>query len=152
MIYYSFPLWFSTESDILQGSRGRALHNIGNVRASGVDTRVYGPQFNIGDVVGCGWDIRGKSLYFTYNGQYLGNAFANVRYSWIYRVVYQFSHILFYLHCCLVAASILSYGSKQTVLKFRQTSGRNLFYLNSLAHYQKVTLKAWNTWKAKPRL
>jgi hypothetical protein len=56
------------------------LHNVGNLRVSGVDSRGYGPTFNVGDVVGCGWDIRGKSLYYTLNGQYLGSAFSNVRY------------------------------------------------------------------------
>lgn len=34
----------------------------------------YGPQFDVGDVIGCGLNFRTKSAFFTRNGIYLGTS------------------------------------------------------------------------------
>ena len=35
----------------------------------------YGSKFEKGDVIGCGIIMSRKSIFFTYNGRYLGTAF-----------------------------------------------------------------------------
>lgn len=44
----------------------------------GIQRAVYGPQFGIDDVVGCGLRYDRNEIFFTLNGRYLGVAFANV--------------------------------------------------------------------------
>ena len=51
---------------------------MGNLRESQVMRNSYGPTFTLGDVVGCGWDIKTKRIYFTHNGKTLGPAFERV--------------------------------------------------------------------------
>lgn len=51
---------------------------MGSLRASRVVEREFGPAFTHGDVVGCGWNIRTKELFFTKNGASLGTGFDNV--------------------------------------------------------------------------
>lgn len=38
----------------------------------------YGPKFTKGNVVGCGWNIKDGIVFFTMDGDYLGDAFKNV--------------------------------------------------------------------------
>lgn len=58
--------------------KGQLCHNVGSLRASRVVEREYGDTFTHGDVVGCGWNIKKKEIFFTKNGEYLGPGFDNV--------------------------------------------------------------------------
>eukprot|EP01087_Luapelamoeba_hula_P010094 TRINITY_DN2658_c0_g1_i4.p1 TRINITY_DN2658_c0_g1~~TRINITY_DN2658_c0_g1_i4.p1 ORF type:complete len:3811 (+),score=698.07 TRINITY_DN2658_c0_g1_i4:295-11727(+) len=58
--------------------RGRVFHNVSNLRQSQQLKTEYGPNFQVGDVVGCRWDIRNKRIFFTKNGETLGPAFDSV--------------------------------------------------------------------------
>lgn len=68
----------NSNSFAYQGSKGELHHNVGSLRTSRVVSREYGPTFAAGDVVGCGWNIRSNEVYFTKNGQFLGNGFDRV--------------------------------------------------------------------------
>ena len=41
-------------------------------------SKPYGPKFGTGDIIGCGFDFRTMSSFYTKNGVYLGIAFENV--------------------------------------------------------------------------
>ena len=43
----------------------------------GTEGRQCGPSFGVGDTVGCGWCASG-TVFFTFNGRHLGNAFTDV--------------------------------------------------------------------------
>ncbi len=53
-------------------------HNVGSLRSSRVVERDYGPSFGVGDVIGCGWNIKTSTVWFTKNGEWLGNGFEKV--------------------------------------------------------------------------
>lgn len=50
----------------------------GVFHAHGHMVRQYGPQFGVGDTVGCGIDYVTSSIFFTINGRYLGPAWQNL--------------------------------------------------------------------------
>ncbi len=58
---------------------GQLCHNVGSLRQSRIVQRDYATTFGVGDIVGCGWNIRSGELYFTKNGEYLGSAFDSVQ-------------------------------------------------------------------------
>ncbi|KAI8993611.1 hypothetical protein BDB01DRAFT_776897, partial [Pilobolus umbonatus] len=50
-------------------------------------SKPYGPKYSAGDVIGCGFDFRDMSAFFTKNGIYLGTAFRKIREPEIYPFV-----------------------------------------------------------------
>ena len=54
------------------GDDGAIFHGQGRSLAT------YGPRFGVGDTVGCGIDYAAGSIFFTLNGNNLGEAFSNV--------------------------------------------------------------------------
>ena len=61
----SRPVGWEAESWGYHGDDGRIFtsHNVG---------KHYGPQFNKGDVVGCGINFKENSAFYTRNGVHLG--------------------------------------------------------------------------------
>ena len=68
---HRLPGWDS-ESYGYHGDDGNIFH--GHGRQFGA----YGPTFGFGDIVGCGINYRTKSIFFTLNGEFLGDAFKSV--------------------------------------------------------------------------
>ena len=51
----------------------------GLFHAKGTMIRPCGPKYGVGDTVGCGIDYVKRGIFFTYNGQFLGYAFENMK-------------------------------------------------------------------------
>lgn len=65
---YRLPGW-DFESYGYHGDDGMIYHGHGRQIAE------FGPKFGIGDIVGCGIRYDSRSVFFTLNGKYLGDAF-----------------------------------------------------------------------------
>ncbi|KAI9490249.1 hypothetical protein BDB00DRAFT_838954 [Zychaea mexicana] len=73
--------WASNSLDRLPGweEHSWGYHGDDGHLFSGPGTsKAYGPKFGTGDVIGCGFDFRTMSAFYTKNGVYLGTAFRNV--------------------------------------------------------------------------
>ncbi|KAI9321816.1 concanavalin A-like lectin/glucanase domain-containing protein, partial [Dichotomocladium elegans] len=73
--------WASTALDKLPGweEHSWGYHGDDGHLFSGPGTsRAYGPKFGTGDMIGCGFDFRTNSAFYTKNGVYLGTAFKNI--------------------------------------------------------------------------
>lgn len=57
-------------------ANGKAVNNASG--GQNPDTKTFGPQFEVGDIVGCGIIHSHNDVFFTHNGTYLGVAFSNV--------------------------------------------------------------------------
>jgi hypothetical protein len=44
----------------------------GGLFAEFISTTPFGPQYHVGDVVGCGVDFIARSAFFTHNGNFIG--------------------------------------------------------------------------------
>lgn len=66
-LLHTQPGWTSTSWGY-HGDDGHKFHGGGRGRP-------YGPSFGCGDTVGCGLDTLGGKVFFTKNGQFLGDAF-----------------------------------------------------------------------------
>lgn len=78
-------------------------------------SRPYGPKFGTGDVIGCGFDFRTMSAFYTKNGVCLGTAFQNIS---IGRGIYPFV------------------GFKTPGEKIRANFGSNPFKFDIAHHYK----------------
>jgi len=65
------PGW-DAESFGYHGDDGCLFHG------KGVQISEYGPNFGVGDIVGCGINYKSRSIFFTLNGCFLGYAFRRV--------------------------------------------------------------------------
>ena len=72
---HRLPGW-DFESYGYHGDDGNIFHGRGS------QVGAYGPTFSIGDTVGCGINYKTKSIFFTVNGKFLGNAFDDVVGDW----------------------------------------------------------------------
>ncbi|KAI8146593.1 hypothetical protein BJV82DRAFT_599112 [Fennellomyces sp. T-0311] len=73
--------WSSNSLDRLPGweEHSWGYHGDDGHLFSGPGTsKPYGPKFGTGDIIGCGFDFRTMSAFYTKNGIYLGTAFQNV--------------------------------------------------------------------------
>ncbi|KAI9248222.1 hypothetical protein BDA99DRAFT_230887 [Phascolomyces articulosus] len=73
--------WSSNSLDRLPGweEHSWGYHGDDGHLFSGPGTsQPYGPKFGTGDIIGCGFDFRTMSSFYTKNGVYLGIAFENV--------------------------------------------------------------------------
>ncbi|KAJ5109737.1 SPla/RYanodine receptor SPRY [Penicillium argentinense] len=66
------PGW-ETESWAYHGDDGKSF--FGESQGQG---RTYGPQFTVGDIIGCGVNFHTREAFFTKNGIFLGVAFTNI--------------------------------------------------------------------------
>ncbi|KAF1957937.1 hypothetical protein CC80DRAFT_546994 [Byssothecium circinans] len=51
----------------------------GMVRAEGSEEQAYGEPYEKGDVIGCGFNLKSSTAFFTKNGVVIGRAFSNVK-------------------------------------------------------------------------
>ncbi|KAG5953836.1 hypothetical protein E4U53_001909 [Claviceps sorghi] len=76
----SRPLGWEPQCVAYHGDDGRCFtgHNGG---------QIYGPEFNTGDVIGCGVNFLDYTVFFTRNGVNLGTAYNDVTRNWIYPAI-----------------------------------------------------------------
>ena len=72
---HRLPGW-DFESYGYHGDDGNIFHGHGR------QVGAYGPTFSVGDTIGCGINYKTKSIFFTLNGKFLGNAFEDVVGDW----------------------------------------------------------------------
>jgi len=72
MFNHRMPGWDS-HSYGYHGDDGGIFHQTGHMIQS------YGPRFGAGDTVGCGIDLLRRTIFFTLNGKFLGDAFGKVK-------------------------------------------------------------------------
>jgi len=70
-VHSRMPGW-DRQSFGYHGDDGGIFHSSGGM------LKPYGPKFGPGDTIGCGIDYISKSIFYTLNGEFLGNAFGNI--------------------------------------------------------------------------
>jgi hypothetical protein len=69
---------FDLDANVGKRERSFALHgNDGRIFFNFDSGDSWGPRFREGDIIGCGYTSETKEAWFTYNGQFLGVAFAH---------------------------------------------------------------------------
>jgi len=70
-VHSRMPGW-DRQSFGYHGDDGGIFHSSGGM------LKPYGPKFGPGDTIGCGIDYISKTIFYTLNGEFLGDAFGNI--------------------------------------------------------------------------